>query len=242
MRPYLSQTRAEIRLAFAQPDLLALTIGIPALILVGFSLIKVLPLPAGVTSPPTFLVPGTLALAIMGTGMIGQSIGTAVDRNYGVLKRLGSTPLGRSGLMAAKITTILVVEVLQIALLLIVGLLLGWHQVGNFGSFLLLALLSTVAFSGLGLLMAGLIRYELMTGLTTILWFILMLISGMIFPLSKLPSWLQSFSRLLPPAATSQGFYHTLGVGGHVAASTWIALAVWAVIAPIAAAITFKWE
>ena len=146
-------------------------------------MIKVLPLPAGVTKPVTFLVPGTLALAVMGTGMIGQSIGTAVDRNYGVLKRLGATPLGRSGLMAAKITMIVVVEVFQVVLLFVVGALLGWSPKGNLAEFFLLALLATVSFTGLGLLMAGLIRYEIMTGLSSVLWFILTLISGMIFPL-----------------------------------------------------------
>ena len=242
MKAYLAQSKAEIKLAFRQVDLLALTIGIPALILVGFSLIKVLPLPSGVTKPVAFLVPGALALAVMGTGMIGQSIGTAVDRNYGVLKRLGATPLGRGGLMAAKITMIVVVEVFQVVLLFVVGALLGWSPKGNLAEFFLLALLATVSFTGLGLLMAGLIRYEIMTGLSSVLWFILTLISGMIFPLSKLPSWLATFSKLLPPAATSTGFYHTLGVGGSVGASVWVPLIIWAVIAPIAAALTFKWE
>ena len=47
--------------------------------------------------------PGVLALAVMSTAFTGQAIGTGFDRRYGVLRLLGTTPLGRGGLLAGRV-------------------------------------------------------------------------------------------------------------------------------------------
>jgi hypothetical protein len=64
----------------------------------------------------------------------------------------------------------------------------------------------------------------------------------MIVPLSKLPSGLATFAKLLPAAALSSALHATLGSGGSISAESWIVLAVWAVAAPVAAALSFRWE
>ena len=68
-----------------------------------------------------FLAPGILALAVMSTAFTSQAIATGFERRYGVLKRLGSTPLRRSGLITAKTLTVLVVELLQTVVIVAVG-------------------------------------------------------------------------------------------------------------------------
>ena len=87
---------------------LLLTIGIPVVLLVFFSEVHLLP--TGTAHPVTFLAPGILALAVMGTAMVNLSIATGFERGYGVLKRLGATPLGRPALLGAKIAAVLAVE------------------------------------------------------------------------------------------------------------------------------------
>ena len=94
---------------------LLLTIGIPVILLVFFSEVHLLP--TGTAHPVSFLAPGILALAVMGTALVNLSIATGFERGYGVLKRLGATPLGRPSLLGAKIVAILVVEVVQAAVL-----------------------------------------------------------------------------------------------------------------------------
>ena len=105
-RPYQAQVRAEVSLSLRQGEQLLVSMGIPLLLLVFFSLVDVLPKPAGVEDPVDFLAPGILALAVMSTAMVSLGIGTGFERQYGVLKRLGTTPLGRGRWVAAKLSLI----------------------------------------------------------------------------------------------------------------------------------------
>lgn len=238
----MAQTKAEIRLALTQGESLLVTLGLPVLILIGFTTIKVLPLPKGVHHRTEFLVPGTLALAVMATGMVAQGISIAVDRTYGVLKRLGVTPLGRAGLLYAKITAILAVEVVQVGVLFAVGAALGWSPRGNLGLFVVAALLSTIIFTALGMLLGGTLKSEAMIGIANAIYLVFLFIGGMIFPVSSLPSVLQWIAKLLPPLGTSQIFFHTLGVGGSAPAYAWFSLIAWAIVTPLLAIRFFRWD
>jgi len=160
MRAWKAQTRAEVTMTLRRGESILLTLGIPVGLLVFFSLVDVLPKPAGVKDAVTFLAPGILALAVMSTAMVSLGIATGFERQYGVLKRLGSTPLGRPALLGAKTTAMLVVEALQVAVVVIVALLLGWSPHGTPGLSLLAILLASIGFAGLGLLMAGSLRAE----------------------------------------------------------------------------------
>ncbi len=73
------------------------------------------------------LTPGVLALAVMSTSFTSLAIATGFERRYGVLKRLGASPLPRSGLLLGKVVALLVVEVAQILLIGAAGLALGWR-------------------------------------------------------------------------------------------------------------------
>jgi ABC-2 type transport system permease protein len=219
-----------------------LTLGIPVGLLVFFSLVDVLPKPAGVQHPVTFLAPGILALAVMSTAMVSLGIATGFERQYGVLKRLGSTPLGRPSLLAAKTASIVALEVVQAVLLVAVALALGWDPQGNVGLALVAVLLATIGFAGLGLLMAGTLRAEVTLAAANGLYLALLLVGGMIFPLSKLPRPLRTVARALPAAALSDALHGTLASASHVPARAWVVLAIWAAAAPVAAGLTFHWE
>ena len=138
-------------------ETLLLTLGIPVVFLLFFSKVSVVSTPT--TTPADFFVPGILALAVMSTAMVSLGIATGFERGYGVLKRLGSTPLGRPRLLGAKIVTIVAVELLQAAVLLPVGLALGWNPGGGGAPAVAGAigaiLLGSAAFAGIGLFMAG---------------------------------------------------------------------------------------
>ena len=95
-----AQTRAELVLTLRRGESLLVSFAIPIGILVFFS--KVDAITTDYKDPVDFLVPGVLALAVMSTAMVSLAIATGYERRYGVLKRLGSTPLSRGGLLAAK--------------------------------------------------------------------------------------------------------------------------------------------
>jgi ABC-2 type transport system permease protein len=233
---------AELRLTLRRGDAVLLNLAIPVGLLIFFSVVDVLPKPAGVIHSVDFLSPGILALAVMSTSMVSLGIATGFERQHGVLKRLGATPLGRPRLLAAKVVAVAAIEILQVVLIAIVALLLGWDPGGPVAAALPAILLATVAFSGLGLLMAGALRAEVTLAAANGLYLLLLLLGGMVFPLSKLPSGLRTVARGLPAGALSDALHGALTAGGSVPARAWIVLAIWAVAAPVAAAVTFRWE
>src|SRR3954462_4489488 len=146
-RQLRAQTRMEVGLLARNGEQLLLTVVIPTVVLVLFAKTAVADLPAPRVD---FLVPGVLALAVMSTAFTGQAIATGFERRYGVLRRLGTTPMPRWVLMAAKTVAVATVEAGQVALLVVVGLLLGWSPEGSAVATVGLLLLGTAAFSGLG--------------------------------------------------------------------------------------------
>jgi ABC-2 type transport system permease protein len=241
-RALQAQTRAEVMMTLRRGESVLLALGIPVMLLVFFSLVDVLPKPNGVRHAVDFLAPGILALAVMSTAMVGLGIATGFERQYGVLKRLGTTPLGRPALLAAKTAAVVVVELVQVAVLVPVALALGWHVHGNPVVAVLAVVVATVAFAGLGLLMAGALRAEVTLAAANGLYLLLLLLGGMVIPLSKLPAGLRVVARALPAAAISEALHGALSPGGAVPARAWAVLAAWALVAPITAALTFRWE
>jgi ABC-2 type transport system permease protein len=237
-----AQTRAEVTMTLRRGESVLLTLGIPVGLLVFFSLVDVLPKPAGVAHAVTFLAPGILALAVMSTAMVSLGIATGFERQYGVLKRLRSTPLGRPALLAAKTSSILLLEVLQMAVLVVAALLLGWSPHGNAGLAVVAVLLASAGFAGLGLFMAGVLRAEVTLAAANGLYLVLLLLGGMIFPLTRLPGPLRALARALPAAALSDALHGTLSASSSVPGRAWLVLILWAVAAPILAALTFRWE
>lgn len=241
MKAYLAQLRTELALSSRQGEQLLVSLGIPLLVLVFFSSVDVLP--TGTDDPVDFLAPGVLALAVMSTAMVSLGIGTGFERTYGVLKRLGAAPLGRGRWVAAKISMVLVIEVVQWLLLAAVAVLLGWSpDASGWGPALVAGLLGTAAFGGLGLLMAG-----TLPGLATLaganaLYLVLLLTGGMVIPLEELPGPVAAVAKVLPAAPLAEALTGSLIEGRSVPGWAWAVLAAWAVVAPLAAAATFRWE
>src|SRR6266576_2205139 len=147
-----TQAVLETRTTLRNGEQLLLTLFIPVLLLVAFTLE---PLVKSEGRRVDFLVPGIIALAVMSTAFTSQAIATGFERRYGVLKRLGATPLSRGGLIGAKTITVIAVEIAQVAILIGVGLALGWQPNAGPGAAVWVALLvlaGTAAFSGLALL------------------------------------------------------------------------------------------
>lgn len=243
MRAFVAQTRAELRLTLGQSESLLLTIGIPVLLLVFFSLVDVLP--TGTEEPVDFLAPGVLALAVMSTAMVSLAIATGFQRQYRVLKRLRTTPLGRPRLLAAKTAAIGAVEVVQVVVLVPIAVALGWRPAAAVTTIMsvgLAVLLATTAFAGLALLMAGTLRAEVTLAAANALYLVFLLLGGMIIPLGELPTAVRVVAEILPASALSDALHEGLAPGGGVPGRAWAVLAGWAAASPAAAAALFRFE
>ena len=241
VRMILAQTGLELRLAVRRGESVLITLIIPPALLVFFGLVDLMPVPADRRAD--YLVPGMLALAIMSTAMVSTGIATAFERYYKVLKRLGASPLPRVGLLVAKILAVLVIEAVQTVLIVGVAMaLLGWRPGGLPLALPLVLLLGTSAFGGLGLLMAGALRAEATLAVANGLYLVLLLFGGIVFPISHLGPWLEGVAMLLPSTALAETLRIVLGASGTISGASWLILTFWAVAAPVAAALTFRWE
>lgn len=242
-----AMTAMELRLVLRRPENLFATIVIPTLVLVLFSSVGILP--TGTGRPVDFLLPGSIALAIIATSLVSLGITTGYDRSYGVLKRLGGSPLSRSELIVARILTVLAVEVVQVALLVgTATLLLGWSPGPGASAVLLVAggFLGTLAFAGLGILLAGILRAETMLAVANLLFLAFLALGGIVVPVDRLPAPVAAIAHALPAAALSDVLriasgYASAGTGGD-AFSPLVLLGVWGVVAVGLAAKTFRWE
>ena len=241
MRRTFLQARSEVSLVVRNGEQLLLTLVIPVLLLVFFSVVDVLP--SGTQEPVDFLLPGIVALAVMSTSMVSLGIATGFERTYTVLKRLGATPLTRGELVSAKMLSVAAVEVLQLVILVPLGVLLGWQTGGGTAILALPAvLLGTAAFSGIGLTLAGTLRGEINLAAQNGLYLVLLLLGGMVIPMSSLPGPLRTVCEYLPSSALADVMRDSLTGAGNRPGLSWVVLAVWAVVAPVTAARTFRWH
>ncbi|NDZ75631.1 ABC transporter permease [Streptomyces sp. SID10362] len=239
-RMIATQAVLETKMLLRNGEQLLLTVIIPTLLLVLFSSVDIIDTGAG--EAVDFLAPGVLALAVMSTAFTGQAIATGFERRYGVLKRLAASPLPRWALMTAKTASVLVTEVLQIVLLTVIAFALGWSPQGNAGAVLLLLVLGTAAFSGLGLLMAGTLKAEATLAAANLVFLLLLVGGGVIVPLDKFPDAAQDVLGLLPISALSDGLRDVLQHGASMPWGDLGILAVWAVAGLAAAGKFFRWE
>ncbi|MGW2484797.1 ABC transporter permease [Streptomyces sp. NPDC001571] len=235
-----AQTALETRMLLRNGEQLLLTVIIPSLLLVLFSTVDIID--TGKGKSVDFLAPGILALAVMSTAFTGQAIATGFERRYGVLKRLGASPLPRWALMTSKTLAVLVTEVLQVVLLTVIAFALGWSPHGNPLAVLLLLVLGTAAFSGLGLLMAGTLKAEATLAAANLVFLLLLVAGGVIVPMDKFPGGVQSVLNLLPISALSGGLRDVLQEGASMPWGNLAILAVWAVLGLGSAAKFFRWE
>ena len=240
MRRLRTQLRSEVMLVLRNGEQLLLTLVIPVMLLTFFSLVDVLP--SGTQESVDFLLPGVVALAVMSTAMVSLGIATGFERTYLVLKRLGATPLTRGELVAAKMSSVVVVELMQLGLLLPLGAALGWRTADTGLLAVPAVLLGTSAFAGIGLALAGRLRGEINLAAQNGLYLVLLLLGGMVIPMSSLPGPLRSAAELLPSAALADVLREALTGAGNRPGASWVVLAVWAFVAPSAAARLFRWH
>ncbi len=240
-RAIIAMTLAELRLSLRRGETLLATAVLPVVVLAFFSSVDFLAAPG---RPVDFLLPGSIAFAIVATSLVGLGITTAYDRHYGVLKRLGGSPLSRPELIAARIAVVLVVEAGQVALLVgVAALALGWSAPAGAApaAVAVPVLLGTRAFAGLGLLLAGVLRAEAMLAVANALFIGSLVLGGFIVPVDHLPVPLDAIAPLLPAAALADALGVALGSGGDASGALAVLVA-WGFGSIALATRTFRWE
>jgi ABC-2 type transport system permease protein len=236
----------DLRLTARRGENVLVTIVIPIAVLLFFTGTSIIPNATG--RPVDFLLPGSIGLAIIASGLVNLGIATAYERSYGVLKRLGGAPLPRWALVAAKAGSVLVLELVQITALILVGVVgLGWTPGSGWSPLLFgfAALLGTVTFVGLGLLLAGTLRAEATLALANGLFLGFLMLGGIVLPSDHLPDVLRPIAALLPSTALADLLRISLASAAPASASAAPSCAIlgaWAIAAAGLAVRTFRWE
>jgi ABC-2 type transport system permease protein len=226
----------------ANGEQLLVSVVLPALALMGLSITTVLPLGPrdDLGQRADLALAGALALAVVSTAFTGQAISTGFDRRAGVLRLLGTTPLGRGGLLAAKCLAVLSVLGVQVVVLGALGVALGARpEAGGIAPLLVSLLLGSATFVALALLLAGTLRAEAVLAVANLVW-VLLLGLGVLVPTALLPAGLGTVAALLPSGALGDAVRLALVDGGWPWAQ-WAVLVGWGLVGGLLARRWFRW-
>jgi ABC-2 type transport system permease protein len=239
----LAQARMETRLLLRNGEQLLLALVIPVLVLVGgVAGLERVGLSLSRTAVDE-LTPGVLALAVVSTSFTSLAIATGFERRYGVLKRLGASPLPRQGLLLGKVGSLLVVQALQAVVLGGVALLMGWSPEltpRSVTGAVAMAVLGTAAFASLGLLVAGALRAEATLAVANLVYLLLAAAGAVVLPASTYGAWGEVVT-WLPSGALGSGLRECF-LAGTFPSSQSLVLVLWAVVGTLATVRTFRWE
>ncbi|WP_110241380.1 ABC transporter permease [Nocardioides gilvus] len=239
-RQVMAQAGMEARLILRNGEQLLLAVVIPVVVLLG-GIVASKRIDLNLSERPIdLLAPGVLALAIMSTAFTSTAIATGFERRYGVIKRLGASPLPRHGLLLGKVLALLVVEAFQIVVVAALALSLGWDPSVSILGVLLASVLGTAAFGALGLLVAGLLRAEATLAFANLVYLLLMVGGAVVIPVDEYGA-LGQVVRWLPSGALGESMREALIHGSPA----WIPLLVlvgWAAVGAALTARTFRWE
>jgi ABC-2 type transport system permease protein len=233
----LTQARTEFIVTMRNGEQVLLTLLIPVGMLVGLTLLNVVPVPLPRVDNVT---PRILALAVMSTAFTGQAIALGFDRRYGVLKRLAATAIPRWSLVAGRMLAVLGVVLVQLAVLGAVAAALGWHpSPAGLVPAALLILTGTATFGALGVLLGGTLRAEVVLAVANTVWLLLVVAGGIVLSVHTLPGPLSAIAAALPSGALAEGLRTALVTG----LTPWTPLGVllgWATAAAVLATRTLR--
>jgi len=194
--------------------------------------------------PADFLLSGMIALSISQSGLFGM-IGLVEMRRKGLLKRLRMTPVNMRLFGMANIGARFILSIVQVVLLTAIGILAFKANVDfAAGTFLLTFVIGTLAFSGLGYLIAAASKtLESYMGITNVVSFLMMFLSGIFIDINVLPDYLKPVSQALPLTYFAEGIRGGMVYGTGMNAELWLSIAIlaaWGAVSFVLATLLFR--
>lgn len=193
-----------------------------------------------------FLIPGLLGMGLMGGGLWGIGFVTVDMRIRKLLKRFLATPMRKGDFLAALMISRLVFMVPEVLILLLFAYLaFGVTIAGSIGSVVVLVLLGSLSFAGIGLLVASRAKtIEAVSGLMNLVMLPMWIFSGVFFSSERFPEALQGFIQMLP-LTTLINALRAVMLDGMPLASQWVELSIlsgWGLVSFVLALWRFRWN
>ncbi len=193
-----------------------------------------------------FVVPGLLGMNLMGSGIWGLGFAIVDSRRKKLLKRLIATPMSRIQYLASFVLSRLTMLIVEVGVLLGFSVLVfGVPLRGSLATLAAICLLSALAFSALGLLIASRAKtVEGVSGLMNLVMLPMWIFSGVFFSASRFPEALQPFIQGLPLTAVNDALRATMleGAGWARLAPELAVIAGWLVVSFFLALRMFRWR
>jgi ABC-2 type transport system permease protein len=193
-----------------------------------------------------FVIPGLLGMNLMGSAIWGMGFSIVESRQKKLLKRLVASPMPRWQYMASFILSRLVMLVIEVAVFVgFARLAFGVPLRGSLVDLSIICLITSLAFSALGLLIASRARtMEAASGLMNLVMLPMWILSGVFFSATRFPAIIQPFVRALPLTAAIDALRSNMlqGIGlDHLMMPIAILLA-WLVIPFAVTMKIFRWR
>ncbi len=197
-------------------------------------------------SAMAYTMPGIIIMGLMVTGLMASAQNFALEREKGIYRRLSLTPLKPYAILGGQILNRYVWIMAQTLILLLVGMLAFGVPVRGHPLWIWLVItLGAFCFLSIGFLLAGFIKTaSAANGITMVVFFLLLFLGGVFFPLDMMPSILSSFSRALPSTLINDALREVMIVGRGIG-EVWpeiLGTVGWLLASLLGAIKLFRWE
>jgi ABC-2 type transport system permease protein len=235
----------EARLTWRRPQGLIGGVALPVLLLVIFSLIPAFRAPAadlGGLSRLSVYIPILIAFGLALLAFYNLPVPLVSYRELGILRRLSTTPVPPSWLLAAQGVVNLCTAATMVLVVVVAGTALGAPAPKNPAGFALSVLLSIAGLFPIGLVIAAVARTTASASvISRVLLFPLMFLAGLWWPRELMPGALQALSGISPLGATVEALQDSMQ-GQFPPAMPLLVLAAYAVVFGLLARRLFRWE
>jgi ABC-2 type transport system permease protein len=190
-------------------------------------------------------VPGIMGLAILTSAFVALTQAIVAQREAGILKRRRATPVPAAVLVISRALAATLSSLAACALLVLVaGAAYGIDApAAGLGPLALAVVAGSLCFACCGFAVAAAVtNADSAQPLIQVVMLPLQMISGVYFPISQLPDWLQHVALAFPLAHLTNALQHAwLASGPEIAWGDIGVLALWAAGAAFVAARRFRW-
>jgi ABC-2 type transport system permease protein len=244
-KPFWELVKVQGKLALRAPNSVIFGVGLPVFLLIIFGLIPAFSKPLSGTNLTVFqiYIPILMVTALIMIGLIGLPIPIVRDREIGYLRRVSTTPVSPTKLLAAQVTINLILAVIAFVILgagsvLIFGVKIAFEIPG----FVLSIVLATTAMFSLGLVIAALTATQgTASGMASGLLYPLLFFAGTYVPMQVLPGYLQTISYYTPVGAAVKALTSSTQ-GTFPSPIPLLVMAAYSVFFGYIAVRYFKWE
>jgi ABC-2 type transport system permease protein len=256
VRASAARSVVELKSFFRNKQSLVFTLLFPVILLLVFGAIYSGKVKGTQTDVKLVFMAGIIAAGIMSTAFSGLAISLVIERDTGMIRRLGATPMPKAAYFIGKLVRVLLTTILETVLL--IGIAVALYGLSlptspqRWGNLVWIILLGTICNALIGIAYTALIpNSRSATAIVIPVYMVLQFISGVFFPFNELPRWMQSVAALFPVKWMAQGFRSVFLPNSFTVvepAHSWeimriaLVLGIWAIAGAVLTGLTFRWR